>query len=75
MNNNWMINPPNLFGMRTANRNYNQNAVQPSSDFICETNTGIPEHSQYTDSIQPEEYYNSSCYCEYGTLLVIVYPR
>ncbi len=68
MNNNWMINPPNLFGMRTANRNYNQNAVQPSSDFICETNTDIPEHSQYTDSIQPEEYYDSSCYCEYGTM-------
>ena len=29
MNNNWMINPPNLFGMRIANRNYNQNAAQP----------------------------------------------
>lgn len=68
MNNNWMINPPNLFGMRIVNRNYNQNAAQPSSDFICETNTGIPEHSQYTDSIQPEEYYDSSCYYEYGMM-------
>lgn len=64
MNNNWMINPPNLFGRRVANRNFNPNATMSSSDYICETNTAIPEHSQHTDTAELEEY-NSSCYDEY----------
>lgn len=66
-NANWMLNPPNLFGMRTPNRNCNQNAAQPSADFIYETNTAVSNHSQHTDTAESEEY-NSSCYCESGMM-------
>ncbi len=65
-NTNWMFNPPNLFGMRTPNRNRGQNTAQSSADIIYETNTVMSNHAQHTDAAEPEEY-DSSCY-EFGTM-------
>ncbi len=64
-NTNWMFNPPNLFRMRTPNRNCNQNPAQPSADYIYETNTDVSNYSQHTDTAGLEEY-DSSCCCECG---------
>lgn len=56
-NMNWMFNPPNLFGMRVPNRNYNhnQNAAQPSYGHIYETNTDVSDASQNGDISQHED--------------------
>ena len=60
-NANRMFNPPNLFGARTCNRNYNRNAAQPSADFIYETNTVMSDHSQYMDATGLEGCDSSCC--------------
>lgn len=61
-NPNWMISPPNLFGMgRTPNRNYYQDTAQSSQNFKPETNTIVSDHSQYTSTVEPEEYSSPSC--------------
>lgn len=70
-NSNRMFHPPNLFGMRTSNRNCNQNANL--SDFIYETNTVVPDHFQHTDVVETEEY-DSCGYCEYETMGSVVIP-
>lgn len=62
-NMNWMFNPPNLFGMRTPNRNCCQNMAQPSCDCIYENNTAPTDYSPQAEPAQSEEY-ASSCYCE-----------
>ncbi len=65
-NMNWMFNPPNLFGMRTPNRNCCQNMAQPSCDCIYENNTAPTDYSPQAEPAQSEEY-ASSCYCESET--------
>lgn len=66
-NMNWMFNPPNLFGMRTPNRNYNQNAAQSSNHPIYETNKAVSDSFQYTDVGETKAYDTStSCGCESG---------
>ena len=70
---NWMFNPPNLFGMRVPNRNYNRNAAQPSHDHIYETNTDVSDASQHTDISRHTDTSESaecdgSCYCESGEM-------
>lgn len=72
-NMNWMFNPPNLFGMRVPNRNYNRNVAQPSHDYIYETNTDVSDASQHTDisrhtDTSESEECDRSCYCEYGEM-------
>ena len=52
---NWMFNPPNLFGMRVPNRNYNQNAARPSHNHIYETNTDVSNALQNTGISQHTE--------------------
>lgn len=66
-NRNWIFSPPNLFGMRTPNRNFCQNAAQPSSNGIYQNNTVSTDHPQHTSTAESEEH-ASSCYCESGTM-------
>ncbi len=66
-NRNWIFSPPNLFGMRTPNRNFCQNAAQPSSNGIYQNNTVSTDHPQYTSTAESGEH-ASSCYCESGTM-------
>lgn len=63
-NMNWMFRPPNLFGMRVPNRNYNQNIVQPPSEFRYETGTDVSSQPQCADSVGQEEY-SSFNYCDH----------
>lgn len=78
-NMNWMFNPPNLFGMRVPNRNYNhnQNAAQPSYGHIYETNTDVSDASQNGDISQHKDIFqhedtsksmgcDCACNCETG---------
>ncbi len=65
-NMNWMFNPPNLFGTRVPNRNYNQNAAPNSNSFLCETNTAASDSSCGTDEVKSKDC-DASCYCESGT--------
>ncbi|MEY8426738.1 hypothetical protein AALA00_03260 [Lachnospiraceae bacterium 46-15] len=59
-NGNWLFNPPNLFGMRrNFNTNYNQNTVQPSSNYVSAANTVVSDSSQYTNTTELVKY-NSS---------------
>ncbi len=51
-NMNWMLQPPNLFGVITPNRNGNQRAVQHSHDFIYETNAVMSDSDQSMESKQ-----------------------
>ena len=66
-NRNWIFSPPNLFGMRTPNRNFCQNAAQPSSNGIYQNNTVSADYSQHTSTAESGEH-ASSCYCESGTM-------
>ncbi len=63
-NNNWMFNPPNLFGMgRNYNRNCSRNTVPNSSNYKSEENTAVSDPSQHTNAAEAEEN-DSSCGCE-----------
>lgn len=62
-NMNWLLPPPNLFGMRTSNRNNNPCMVQPDPDSMCETYSDVSKASEYTDTVETEEQ-DSSYYCE-----------
>lgn len=66
-NMNWMFSPPNLFGMRTPNRNYCQNQAQPSHNGIYQSNAASTNHSQHTSAAETGEHV-PSCYCESGTM-------
>ena len=55
-NRNWMFNPPNLFGMRTPNRNYNQGRPQLSPNLANQTNPAASVPSQQTGTIEPKEH-------------------
>ena len=61
-NANRMFRPPNLFGMRNPNGGYNQNNADGSSDFICETDAAVQNHSQNTCFTESEECASSCCY-------------
>lgn len=50
-NMNWMLQPPNLFGTRTPNRNGDQRAVQYSHDSIYETDAVMPDADQMCGAI------------------------
>lgn len=60
-NMNWMLPPPNLFGMRPYNRNGNQFAGQPSPEFIQEEETDLFEDSQSMDTVESGEMAGQSC--------------
>lgn len=62
-NMNWLLPPPNLFGMRTSNRNCNPRMAQPAPDFMCEADSDISKASQYTDTAKTEDQ-DFSCHCE-----------
>ena len=64
-NTNWMFNPPNLFGMRTPNRNSDQNTARSSDDLIDEADTAGADSSQYVCAEETEGY-DMDCYCESG---------
>lgn len=60
-NMNWMLPPPNLFGMRTPNRNRNQFTAQPSPEFMSEEDTDISGESQPMDTAEPEDMSEPPC--------------
>lgn len=60
-NMNWMLPPPNLFGMRPSNRNGNQHTGQHSPDFMCEANTDTSKDSQYMDTVESMDTPGLSC--------------
>lgn len=62
-NMNWLLPPPNLFGMRTSNRNGNLRTAQPAPDFMCGADFDASKISQYTDTAEAGEQ-DSSSYCE-----------
>lgn len=59
-NRNWMFNPPNLFGMRTPNRNYNQGRPQPFPNAAYQANAAVPASYQHTEAAEQEEHDSSA---------------
>ncbi len=62
---NRIFSPPNLFGMRIPNQNYNYsgNAGRPSPDSMTRADTAGPSHPQHTDTARLQES-PASCYGE-----------
>lgn len=62
-NMNWMLPPPNLFGIRVPGRNGNPFTGQPSPELIREEVIGVSEGSQPIDRAEPEHMTESPCAC------------
>ncbi len=60
-NPNRMFQPPNLFGMRVPNRNWNQNVTRPSAEPEEESNAAGPDQMQQAEATASKE--ACSCYC------------
>lgn len=56
-----MFQPPNLFGMRVPNRNWNQNVTRPSPEPEDKIDTAVPEQTQQPENTESKE--ARSCYC------------
>lgn len=66
-NANWMLHPPNRFGMgRNCNRNCNRNTGRPSACNASEPNMDQPAYSRYSDRAGSEECDFSSSH-KYGS--------
>lgn len=50
-NMNWMLPPPNLFGMRAPNRSGSQLAAQPSEELMCKEHMDLSGHTQQTEDV------------------------
>ncbi len=64
-NPNRMFQPPNLFGMRVPNRNWNQNVTRPSAEPEEESNAAGPDQMQQAEAAASKE----ACFCYCGSCM------